>query len=72
MSLAYVLSEDQLRLRTKPVILIALLNVCHGGDAGKHSYILPIRAEQLQTLPLFCLVSSAVILQNASPQTPRP
>ena len=37
LGMAYILSERQLRLRVKPVILIALLNVCHGGDAGKHS-----------------------------------
>ena len=37
LGMAYILSERQLRLSVKAVILIALLNVCHGGDAGKHS-----------------------------------
>ena len=35
--MAYILSEDQLCLRVKAVILFVLLNVINDGDAGEHA-----------------------------------
>ena len=48
LGMAYILSKHQLCLSVKTVILIALLNVCHDGDAGKHSYILSILVKHLR------------------------
>ena len=46
--MAYILGEDQLRLRVKPVILIILLNVVNDGDGGKHAHKVAVGVEHLR------------------------
>ena len=49
--MAYILEEEELRLRVKSVILIILLNVINDGDGGKHAHNLAIGHESLRDKP---------------------
>ena len=48
LGMAYILREDQLRLRVKPVLLVVLLNVIDDGDAGKHALNVMLGIEHLR------------------------